>query len=219
MSDNFRILSLGSDPELILTDSSGSPVSAVGLFERTASARLYPDNVLAEFSHKPVPMHRFASHITTVMSELSSTLSAKGLSYTVGQCQATYSDDQLSVPEAHAIGCSPFSNAYNLGVNSVPRPYTDNNRYAGGHLHIGYDTETLPPHLLVQLLDEHLLPLDPNHGKTARSDFYGAPGSYRQKPYGLEYRSLSNWWLDCPELIVAKLTEIEQLVNKKYYGA
>jgi hypothetical protein len=217
----FKVKLLGSDPEFILRDKqTNSPVSAIGLYEHRDAVKLYADNVLAEASHTPFPMSEFTDGIRSVLSTVSSIASdfKSGCTFTVGECEAFYSDEQLSAPEAHAIGCNPFQNAYDLGVNRVPIPYTNNARYAGGHIHIAYKQSTLPPHLLIQLLDDTLLPHDPNHGKTPRSDFYGAKGSFRHKPYGVEYRSISNWWMSNPDIVVSAIKDIENYVNRKYYG-
>lgn len=217
----FKINAIGSDPELILLDKkSNLPVSAIGLQMKNESVNLYADNVLAEFAHSPFHPSDFAQGINSTVNTVSTMLNnfKDGCTFKIGQCEACFTKDDLSVPEAHEIGCEPFSNAYNPGALSTPQPYENNHRFAGGHIHIAYDVKTLPPELLVQLLDKELLPLDPNDGKTARSDFYGARGSYRNKSYGLEYRATSNFWLDKPELITSVLTDIQNYVNKRYYG-
>jgi len=40
----------------------------------------------------------------------------------------------------------------------------------------------------------------------------------RYKPYGVEYRATSNWWLNEPQRIVDVVKDIETYVNKTYYG-
>jgi len=215
----FKVQLLGSDPELILLDkTSDKPKSAIGLYHHKDGVKIYSDNVLAEFSHSPLAPEDFNDGMNAVMHTVADVIDSFGCYYKVGQAEALYPKDQLCTPEAHAIGCSPFQNAYELGVNRTPTPYVNNYRFAGGHIHIAYDLNTLPPHLLVQLLDNELLPLDPNYGNTQRSDFYGAKGSFRYKPYGVEYRATSNWWLNEPQLIVDVVKDIETYVNKTYYG-
>lgn len=218
----FKINAIGSDPELVLLDkTSKQPVSAIGLDYHSSEVNLYADNVLAEFSHPPFNPADFAAGISSTVDTVRSVVSTfkNGCTFELGQCQAEFTIEDVSTPEAQKIGCDPFYNAYNLGVPAVPKPYTDNNRYAGGHIHLAYDVAKLPPQLLVQLLDKELLPLDPNHKRTARSDFYGAEGSFRYKPYGLEYRPTSNFWLKNPELVTDVLKSIQNYTNKKYYGA
>ena len=215
----FQVFSLGSDPEFILT-KDGKPKSAIGLNLEKNGVKAYADNVLMEISHQPFSVSDFATGIRSVVSTASELANQfNGCSFTIGQCEGLYEESELSSPEAHEIGCQPFFNAYDVGVASVPKPYTDRRRHAGGHIHIAYDTDTFPPHMLVQLLDERLLPLDPNYGKTSRSYFYGAKGAFRYKPYGIEYRPTSNWWLSNPEIIVDVIRDIETYINKTYYGA
>lgn len=217
----FKINAIGSDPEFILLDKNNNPVSAIGIDNSENNVSIYADNVLVEFSHEPFKPEHFAQGMKGVMAEVESLVAnhKEGYHFKVGQCAAHFSNEQLDCPEAHEIGCNPFMSAYDVTAYQVPKPYETNDRFAGGHIHIAYDKESFPPHMLVQLLDEKLLPLDPNHNKTLRSSFYGAKGSFRLKDYGLEYRAVSNWWLDEPQLVVDILQEIETFVNKKYYGA
>ncbi len=216
----FKVKAIGSDPEFVLLDKNKNPVSAIGIKGESNNVKVYADNVLIEFNHEPFKPEHFAQGMKGVLKEVKSIVakSNKDIHYVVGQCEGIYADSELNTPEAHEIGCDPFLSAYDTTAYQVPKPYETNHRFAGGHIHIAYDVDTLPPHMLVKLLDEHLLPLDPNHNKTARSDFYGAKGSFRMKDYGLEYRSTSNWWLDEPQVVVDVLQKIEDYVNKKYYG-
>lgn len=215
----FKITAIGSDPEFVLLDKNKNPVSAIGIDTTSNNVSVYADNVLVEFNHEPFKPENFVQGMKGVLKEVHSVVSNfKGSHYVIGQCEGLYSDSELDCPEAHQIGCNPFMSAYDLTSYQVPKPYENNLRYAGGHIHIAYDTDTLPPHMLVQLLDERLLPLDPNYNKTSRSKFYGAKGSFRMKDYGIEYRATSNWWLDNPQIVVDVLKEIEDFVNKEYYG-
>lgn len=218
----FKVTSLGSDPELVLLkDNTKKPTTAIGLKSCLGTVRLYADNALAEFNHDPFHPTEFNLGIKETLAFVDKLLSTfkGGCHYKIGQCEGVYTDKQLDFPLATEVGCEPFSSAYALTKDFTPQPYTDNSRFAGGHIHIGYDKSTLPPHLLIQLLDKELLSLDPNHNKTKRSSFYGAKGSFRHKPYGVEYRSISNWWLSNPSLVVDVLKDIENFINKKYYGA
>lgn len=113
-----------------------------------------------------------------------------------------------SLPEeVKALGCEPDYNAYTLDVN--PKPHTDLPKRTGsGHVHIGWldgKDEPLdvldPDHMavcseLVQQLDIALfvpsLLFDKDND---RRSLYGAPGAFRPKKYGAEYRVLSNRWL------------------------
>jgi hypothetical protein len=83
---------------------------------------------------------------------------------------------QLQSDQAKAFGCEPDFDAYTNGkARSVPLEVTTGNtRFAGGHVHIGGQFNCPP---------------------FARKLWYGRPGIFRPKPYGIEYRTPSNWWL------------------------
>lgn len=218
----LKVLTLGSDPEFILRkNKTGKPTSAVGLNMSSPKVRLFADNVLAEATHNPFNFSDFTSGMNEVLDEVSLGLASfkGGCHYTLGECSAEYPKEEVASPEAKEIGCEPFLSAYRMGGVVTPSPYSNNTRFAGGHIHIGYNKSQLPPHILVKLLDKELLSLDPNHKKTKRSMFYGAAGAYRDKSYGLEYRSVSNWWLSNPSIVTDVLNDITTYVNKKYYGA
>jgi len=114
----------------------------------------------------------------------------------------SFTDDQLDHYEAVAFGCDPDYNAYTQRKNSCQMPNT-NLRAAGGHVHVSYGPKVHPGfnRLITKLMDVRLaLPavlLDPDKD---RRQLYGTAGSYRDKDYGLEYRSLSNFWLESEEL-------------------
>lgn len=102
------------------------------------------------------------------------------------------------------LGCDPDYDAYSGQAN--PRPDGDVPfRTAGGHVHVGWISDMPlddPDHveacqMLTRELDFYLglasLFWD---NDDQRRNMYGAPGAYRVKSYGVEYRSLSNAWLN-----------------------
>jgi hypothetical protein len=108
--------------------------------------------------------------------------------------------------KARELGCQPSMNIYG------PKPLTVDvatyrKRSAGGHLHFGVEgTSIFWP---IKQIDERsrLIPLlDIFVGNTAvlfdrdpkaaeRRENYGRAGEYRLPKYGVEYRTLSNFWL------------------------
>jgi hypothetical protein len=81
-------------------------------------------------------------------------------------------------------------------------------RSAGGHIHIGKNTPTgtkadkifkKTPERLVNMLDiivgNTCVLLDRSEGNKKRRETYGRAGEYRLPTHGLEYRTLSNFWL------------------------
>lgn len=111
--------------------------------------------------------------------------------------------------EALELGCDPDYNGWTGNAN--PRPDGDRPfRTASGHVHIGWDDGQSiddPSHqhrckLVAQQLDFYLglgsLFYD---GDTKRREMYGKAGALRYKPYGVEYRTLSNAWLNSETLM------------------
>lgn len=113
--------------------------------------------------------------------------------------------------QAKELGCDPDYNAYTGKPNVIPpgsgdRPF----RTASGHVHIGW-TEDMDPmdpvhfedcRIVARQLDFALglqsLQFDKDN---RRRSLYGKAGAFRPKPYGVEYRTLSNRWLTDDRLI------------------
>lgn len=215
----FKFNLIGHDAEFIIRDrGTDLPVSMAEMVQTTlTSCVIYPDNVMLEMGTDPVPLSEFSARIQENLWDLTNWLSSNHLYTIVGEEEAEFPREELCTAKAHAIGCNPFSSAYFLGVPLVPMPYSDNWRFSGGHIHLAYDKNLVPEPYLVKLLDEHLL--DKVTNKSARrAEFYGQRGAYRSKPYGLEYRSLGNFWFEQPEFVVDNLLEVEHKVNKVLGG-
>lgn len=108
--------------------------------------------------------------------------------------------------DSKKFGCMPSKNANNggkMGKITVD-PMTYAYRSAGGHIHLGgYNKETtkaIAQHeRLVRVLDIILgntcVLIDRDPGAVTRRKVYGQAGEFRTPPHGLEYRTLSNFWL------------------------
>lgn len=111
--------------------------------------------------------------------------------------------------EALELGCDPDYNAWTGDVN--PRPNGDvPMRTASGHVHIGWTSDAdgsdgnhrARAEAVVRQMDFYLgLPSLMYDKETRRRNMYGKAGACRYKSYGVEYRTLSNAWLNSPELI------------------
>lgn len=126
--------------------------------------------------------------------------------------------DSLS-PKSRILGCAPSENVYGHKPFTID-PKTYPKRSAGGHLHLGvvgtnfFDYHTDERSRLVPLLDIFvgntcvLLDRDPNAAE--RRQNYGRAGEHRKPTHGLEYRTLSNFWLKDYSLmsLVFSLAEI-----------
>ena len=203
---------IGSDPELFLKNADGKYISAIGI---VGGNKNYPkpvkelgkgffvqeDNVLLEFNTPPArSSNKWVDNHSIMLTHLNKTLEAKGLKIAI-DASAEMPVDQLQDPRAHVFGCDPDFNVWTLKPN--PRPHSDNPnlRSAGGHVHVAYKGTNVNKILLGRKLDLFLglwsVIHDPD---TRRRELYGKAGAIRFKPYGIEYRTLSNFWLATPNL-------------------
>ncbi len=198
------------------------------------------DNVMAEFNIPPIQLgdkEGFAKALKTCLDHLR-TIIPPTLDILIEPGVEMHEMD-LQDPEACTFGCSPFFDIYkNLHDNQTneERIYAEdvgNFRFAGGHIHIGwqgsclayskatgvvYDQEEWDKKMLVAALcDKYLLlPSYFEDGNDLRRHYYGKPGKVRPKPYGVEYRSLSNYFVrseDMMKKIMSRLMHITSLVN------
>lgn len=102
------------------------------------------------------------------------------------------------------LGCDPDYNAWTGEQNNPPKP-EEPIRAAGGHIHVGWTKDqdvTDAAHL--ELCKSAVRQLDFTLGLMSvirdvrgmdRRKLYGKAGAFRPKSYGVEYRSLSNFWI------------------------
>lgn len=102
--------------------------------------------------------------------------------------------DLRETREAMTMGCDPDFNAWTMSQNpSINAVMAGSGRSFGGHLHIdgGTPATVVACDMLLGLWESSRSDYTPT-----RKLLYGQPGSYRVKPYGIEYRTLSNFWCD-----------------------
>jgi hypothetical protein len=204
--------SFGSDPEFMLV-KDGDYYSAIGVLSGDSDNRttieghqFYYDNVMAECAVKPVKnksqLIKNFQQCLKIYAEIVSPLKLHI------QASQIYPDDQLKHPEARVVGCSPDSCAYELKMKDPPVSLiSDGNlRSCGGHIHLGnsmLSSDDAEPILSIYMLDLFLgipsLWLDKDETSSIRRKLYGQAGRYRAKDYGIEYRSLGNFWLKSPQ--------------------
>ncbi len=206
---------IGADPEGFASQL-GRVVSAFNLVPGD-KANPYPvdkgavqvDGMALEFNIDPASTEdEFYCNITEVVSQLRAMVPEYDV---VFEPVAEFTEDYLeSQPiEATRLGCEPDFNAWRQGrVN--PHPDSEVSfRTGSGHLHIGWMEEaniTSPIHkedciAVVKQLDFFLgLPSLLFDNSTKRRELYGKAGAYRPKSYGVEYRVLSNKWVESEHL-------------------
>lgn len=202
----LKLCTVGADPEVFLKNQFNI-VSAIGLLGGTKEAPLpvkkgaiQEDNVLAEFNIDPVTTEdMFVSHIDTVMKELHEKVKPHGLSLLV---QSSHDFDIMELiaggEQALQFGCEPDMNAWTSEFNPAPDA-SATLRTAGGHIHLGLDVpeRDIDTRLrTVKLMDIFVgIPSVLLDADNKRRAMYGKAGACRIKPYGVEYRTLSNFWL------------------------
>lgn len=190
---------IGSDFELPLLSKKGLYVPAHFFTEgtkdepeRTTHGYIQWDNAMAEMNTAPHNLAAdFVYNVNAVIGDFHEKSGQRDCFVDFIDA-ATYDDAFLSMPELSVLGCEPDFNAWTERQNEAPIGLLDSRfRTAGFHLHV----DTFHGPRLVQVLDTYaLLPLL-KHEKAAvinRRDWYGGAGAYREKSYGIEWRTPSS---------------------------
>ena len=199
---------LGSDPEVFLQNKEGKLISSIGYInadkwhpmqipDMPAGFTLQEDNVTLEYGIPPAASaDEFVQHIKAVMDK--SLEYVPELSFSKLSC-AIFTKDQMEHPLSRVFGCEPDFDAWDNKVNHPPVPPHPFMRSAGGHIHV--ETK-LNPKIVVKAMDFLLgVPSTLMDKGEDRKKMYGKRGAYRPKPYGVEYRVLSNFWIFDESLI------------------
>ena len=227
----MRNFMLGCDPELFLQDASGALVSAIGKIGGTKSDprpihglgdgfAVQEDNVALEYNIPAAQTEdQFVTSIKLAMEELGKEISLYGLAFS-HLSAASFPEKELQDPAALVFGCDPDYNAWTMKRNPRPKATDAALRSCGGHIHVGYDfASKADAAMLIRYMDLHhgVVSVVVDEGEL-RKQLYGSAGACRFKPYGVEYRTLSNFWTLSEERIrwAWKATEraIQSLENK-----
>lgn len=207
---------IGADPEKFVHDGKEF-VSAHGMIRGSKEQPFAVDNgavqvdgMAVEFNIDPASnKEEFLSNLKSVMTQLDAMLPSHS---TVACPTADFSVEIMDAApeEAKELGCEPDYNAWKGGAVN-PTPDGDVNfRTGAGHLHIGWTSDmdiTDPSHVaacisICKQLDLYLgLPSVLFDKDDRRRELYGKAGAMRIKPYGVEYRVLSNAWLEDESLM------------------
>lgn len=205
----MRIISLGSDPEAFIKTPSGGYLPSIGLIGGSKDDPLplengfyiQEDNVMVEWNIPPsTSKDEFVSNMLKGI-ELVKGIIPLGCTLEIDP-SAVFIPEQLKSRKAMEFGCAPDRDAYKDGdeVTPITLSSKSTSRYAGGHLHLGLESSekhTLPElNALIKSLDLFLaIPSLLIDKDDERRDYYGKLGKFRVKPYGVEYRTLSNYWI------------------------
>jgi len=207
----FRI---GADPEVFLLDAQNAFVSAIDKIGGSKEEPLplpigdgfavQEDNVAIEYNIPPADSKpQLINNINAVMQHLRQRVDAIGLHFS-DVSAVEFPIEELMHPKAQEFGCDPDFNAWRGGAVN-PRPKADSMalRSCGGHVHIGHSFKSRQDALeCIKFIDLHLgVPSTIMDTGELRKQLYGKAGACRFKPYGMEYRVLSNYWIFKDELI------------------
>jgi len=115
--------------------------------------------------------------------------------------------------ECRRFGCSPDANIYSSDSIKYPDGSKFMTRFSGGHIHLGFSEIKYQAAMkeadnllnLVRTLD--LIPgilsvcLSQGNEELIRRKWYGKAGTYRMQAHGIEYRTLSSFWIASPQLV------------------
>lgn len=200
------MFTIGTDIEVFLMKNMKYK-SAVGIIKGTKEKplkitkhiHLSHDNVCAEFTVKPANNAKdFVNNISKSFAVLSKSL-PKDIFYIICP-SAEFPEQELKTRAANRFGCDKDFNVWTMKATKVICKRGNRLRTCGGHVHIG--SELLKSDedkmMLVRILDYTLGAmsawLDSGFDALRRRQLYGAPGCYRPTSYGVEYRTLSNFW-------------------------
>ena len=198
---------LGCDPEIFLADVNGRLKASCGLIGGSKEHPLplpigdgyavQEDNVALEFNIPPAPNAKaFIESIGRAMDFLSFDAESRYGFKLINSSAASFPDEELLSPAARVFGCDPDYNAWTGKRNPKPKAADRNLRSCGGHVHVGFDKQQVELLHLIKCMDLYLgVPSVLMDKGELRKELYGKAGAFRDKKYGGEYRTLSNFWV------------------------
>jgi hypothetical protein len=211
---------IGTDPEFFLRRGENL-VASIPYIKGTKDepepmahgGGLQKDNVAIEFATPPaVDGKDFVKKIGEALQDIHD-LIPKDLDI-VAEPSGNFPEAELQSEEAQQFGCSPDYNAWSMTVNEAPTPPESTFRSCGGHIHLGHAEgdgneflhELEGKVMTVKMMDAFhgiiSTVLDNSPAAIKRRTLYGKAGAHRPTEYGVEYRTLSNYWMKSPFLVM-----------------
>lgn len=225
---NIKFETIGSDPEFFIFKdgkafpavkfTSGSKDKPEIIKEGFA---LQKDNLLIEGNIPPCrSKSEFVESITFLKDYIRSRIELEGFELVCAD-SAKFMPRFLRIPEAFEFGCEPYKLAWGRGMRHADDLSRISERVAGFHIHIGYNSNMKVPsndvkQLVVRAFDLFVtMPSRKIHFDEIRSTYYGKLGSYREKAYGVECRSLGGYFLNDKylEWVWDQLIKMEDFIN------
>ena len=218
---------IGADPEIFVGNDNGvrSIVGLIGGTKRVPRPlpigegfAVQEDNVAMEFN---IPACATKAAFVKAIADATGFLEdviQKGYGLRFDKRSAvSFPDTELMTGESHIFGCEPDYNAWTKQKNPRPEATDKNLRSCGGHIHIGF--EGLDPHEVVKGMDPYAgVPSVLMDNGELRKELYGKAGAFRQTRYGVEYRTLSNYWIFQPSLCEWAYDAVQRCLNAVAQG-
>ncbi len=212
---SFTGHAMGCDPEFFFRDATTKriigaekvlPKAGLEVGYGGSSGKVVIDGVQAELNPGPYACRaNHANNIASLFRALDVEIKEKKLNVVVDLSRSvTITKTELKKldPNNQRFGCLPSFSFYKgiQGDLALVNPLIYRHRSAGGHIHIGCGEGVhKTPEDLVKMMDiivgNTCVLIDRDKGNARRRKLYGRAGEYRLPKHGLEYRTLSNFWL------------------------
>lgn len=211
-----RELTLGADPEMFVFSGNKLLPAFEFLPHKDSKENIYWDGFQAEWKYDHDGAHCQNNLVKYTRERL---IQLTAIAKTAKKDARLSLDTVVRVPkeilesarpEHVELGCQPSYNAYWMKGKPVYDPRKLPYRFAGGHMHFGTWTPQRPNYdKIVRTLDSILgvwaVGVAQHMDSPIRRQYYGLAGEYRKPKYksgyGVEYRSLSNFWLASPGIL------------------
>jgi hypothetical protein len=219
-------ITVGTDPELFLRSkdtksyvpsffvikgdkNNPTPISEHG-------HNIQCDNVMVEYGVPPSrTAEEYVKNNEFVLQYLKDKVCSQNNLELVIEPYVNFDENDLISDDATKFGCDPDFNVWLGGKpNTVGRP-EKTGRCAGGHIHVGYDNHNyVTSNYIIKALDLFIsVPLVLMEPNNKRKEMYGKAGSFRPQPWGVEYRSPSNFIISSPELMEWAFNQVLKAID------
>lgn len=210
---------LGGDPELFIADKDGRVVGSERVIAEKGIPRtgtsvdiingvtsgIVRDGVQAEIKWRADTCRAsLGNEISLIFKTLKETLDKSGLQASFAASITVDKKELKQLSEAaRVLGCAPSTNIHNADAKvDVKAGFAG--RSAGGHIHLGLsnwrdmmtdDARKRLIKVMDVIVGNTCVLIDRDPGQVARRKVYGRAGEFRLPSHGVEYRTLSNFWL------------------------
>ncbi len=206
---SVKNLTLGCDPEVFFV-KNGVPFSCAEKLPGNKKAPYFWkkgfaiqwDNVTCEFNVPPTKTSKGFQSVIKQSLDYITEQWAKRFGCEIDICGSKiFPKSELTAKGAKAFGCDPDFNIWTLRENPRPKAKNKQLRSAGGHIGFGLD-DAVDHVWFIRAADLIIgCPSIIFDTDVQRRELYGKAGAFRRTPWGMEYRTPSNFWIRDPGLI------------------